>query len=130
MTFHLQQLCTDCVPLTYITHLSVTQSVFPEELKLAKVLPIYKNDDEHLLKNYRPISVLPFYSKIIERVIYNNLLLFIETNNILYDKQIGFQKYTPLDHHHIVSSNRLLPYLSALNSRRSSKVQGRVSSEH
>ena len=87
----MKQLCTEyCVPLTYIINLSITQGDFPEELKLAKVLPIYKNDDEQLIQNYRPISVLPFYSKIFEKVIYNNILQFIETNNILYDKQFGF----------------------------------------
>ena len=62
----MKQLCTKyCVPLTYIINLSITQGDFPEELKLAKVLPIYKNDDEQLIQNYRPISVLPFYSKIL-----------------------------------------------------------------
>ena len=89
----MKQLCTEyCVPLTYIINLSITQGDFPEELKLAKVLPIYKSDDEQLIQNYRPISVLPFYSKIFENVIYNNILQFIETNTILYDKQFGFRK--------------------------------------
>ena len=47
-------------PLCHVLSLSIRQGVFPNELKLAKVLPIYKSDDERQLKNYRPISVLPF----------------------------------------------------------------------
>ena len=47
-------------PLCHVLSLSIRQRVFPIELKLAKVLPIYKSDDKHQLKNYRPISVLPF----------------------------------------------------------------------
>ena len=47
-------------PLCHVLSLSIRQGVFPIELKLAKVLPIYKSDDKRQLKNYRPISVLPF----------------------------------------------------------------------
>ena len=88
----MKQLCTEyCVPLTYIINLSITQGDFPEELKLAKVLPIYKNDDEQLIQNYRPISVLPFYSKIFEKVIYYSLLkqtISYMINNLVFEKDI------------------------------------------
>ena len=47
-------------PLCHVLSLSIRQGVFPNELKLAKVLLIYKSDDKRQLKNYRPISVLPF----------------------------------------------------------------------
>ena len=50
-------------PLTHLINQSILQGYFPEELKLAKVLPIYKSEDEQLVQNYRPISVLPFCSK-------------------------------------------------------------------
>ena len=81
-----------CIPLTYLINLSVLQGDFPSEMKLAKVLPIYKADNHQLIQNYRPISVLNFFSKVYERIIYNNLLDFIMDNNILYDKQFGFRK--------------------------------------
>ena len=74
-------------PLTYLINLSINQGIFPDELKIAKVLPIYKSDDKHLIQNYRPISVLPFFSKIFEKNILNHL-----ENNILYDNQFGFRK--------------------------------------
>ena len=49
------------VPLTHVFNLSLTEGVFPTELKLAKVLPLYKGEDSTLIKNYRPVSVLPLF---------------------------------------------------------------------
>ena len=51
-------------PLNYMINQSILQGYFPKELKLAKVLPIYKSEDEQLVRNYRPISILPFFLKI------------------------------------------------------------------
>ena len=53
---------------------------------------IYKSENEQLVQNYRPISVLPYFSKIYERVIYNHIIDYIDDNNTLYDKQFGFRK--------------------------------------
>ena len=90
---HRKTLPTDStLALTHFINLSVLQGDFPSEMKLAKVLPIYKADNHQLIQNYRLISVLIFFSKVYERVIYNNLLDFIMENNILYDKQLGFRK--------------------------------------
>ena len=79
-------------PLTYITNLSFTEGVFPFELKIAPVLPLYKNNDPMLFNNYRPISILPFFSKLFERLMYNRLIDFIEKHNLLYQYQFGFRK--------------------------------------
>ena len=88
-----QCLCTYIDPLTYLINLSFNQGIFPDELKIAKVLPIYKSDDKHLIHNYRPISVLPFFSKFVEKFIFNHLENCIAPNNILlYDNQFGFRK--------------------------------------
>ena len=51
-------------PLTHLINQSILQGVFPEEMKIAKVIPIYKCEDEQLVTNYRPISILPFFSKV------------------------------------------------------------------
>ena len=79
-------------PLTYITNLSFTEGVFPFELKIARVLPLYKNNDPMLFNNYRPISILPFFSKLFERLMYNRLIDFIEKHHLLYQYQFGFRK--------------------------------------
>ena len=89
--------CADkcIVPLTHIINVSITKGYFPEEFKLAKVLPIFKSGDE---QNYRPISILPFFSKIFEKIIANHIMDFLDTNDILYDKQFGFRKSHSTSH--------------------------------
>ena len=66
--------------------------MFPSKLKLARVVPIFKAGDSSALTNYRPISVLTFFAKVFEKIVYNKLLNFICDNNILYDHQYGFRK--------------------------------------
>ena len=53
--------------------------------------PIYKASDNSDISDYRPISFLPCFSKILERLIYNPLYKYLKENNILYEKQFGFQ---------------------------------------
>ena len=71
---------------------------FPEELKIAPVTPIYKAVDVNKIGNYRPISVLPCFSKILERIMYNRLFKYLTTNEILHKKQFGFQKGHSTEH--------------------------------
>lgn len=79
-------------PLTSIFNKSFTTGRIPENLKTSLVTPVYKNEDESLFSNYRPVAVLPCFSKILERIMYNRLISFIEKHNILYSKQFGFRK--------------------------------------
>ena len=68
-------------PLTHICNLSFKTGVFPQQMKTANVVPIYKSGDEKMFSNYRPVSVLPVFSKLIERLMYNRLIMFV-TNMI------------------------------------------------
>jgi hypothetical protein len=79
-------------PLTHLLNLSLSQGIFPNELKIAKIIPLFKSGNKHICSNYRPISILPFFSKIFERVMYNRLIDFIDRYNILYSCQFGFRK--------------------------------------
>ena len=82
-------------PLCYTFNLSLTQGVFPHELKRARVVPIHKGNSVSEVGNYRPVSVLPIFSKILERIMYNRLLSFINRHDILYKFQFGFrEKYS------------------------------------
>ena len=74
-------------PLTHIIDKSIKEGVFPSELKLAKVVPIFKSGDSSKITNYRPISVLSFFSKVFERVMYNHITDFIDSLNVLYKYQ-------------------------------------------
>ena len=81
-----------CEPLKYLFNLSIVKGIFPDDLKFEKVTPIYKADNSSNVSNYRPISVLPCFSKMLERIMYNRLQKYLKDQNILYDKQFGFQK--------------------------------------
>ena len=67
-------------------------------MKIAKVTPVYKAGDSSDLGNYRPISVLPCFSKILERIMYKRLYKYLQENKILYCKQFGFQAGHSTDH--------------------------------
>ena len=79
-------------PLKYIFNLSITKGKFPNSMKIAKVTPLFKSGDMSDPSNYRPISVLPCFSKILEPIMYNRLYTYLTDNNMLYKKQFGFQK--------------------------------------
>ena len=79
-------------PLAYICNLSLKQGVFPTELKIANVLPLYKSDDPFCFNNYRPVSLLCVLSKVFEKVMYNRLLDFLEDQKFFVNEQFGFRK--------------------------------------
>ena len=78
--------------LTIIFNRSVHEGSFPHAMKIAKIIPLHKGDSVLSVTNYRPISLLPIFSKIFERLVYNRLVEFIVKNNILSQNQFGFQK--------------------------------------
>ena len=79
------------LPLTTIINQTLNTGIFPDTLKIAKVRPLYKKGDNRLLSNYRPISLLPSFSKIFEKVIYQQTYSYFQTNNLLYSSQYGFR---------------------------------------
>ena len=79
------------LPLTHIMNLSLSTGIFPLELKVARVIPIFKSGETNVFTNYRPVSVLPLFSKVLERLMYTRLLDFINKNDILYKYQFGFR---------------------------------------
>ena len=87
-----------CEPLKYLFDLSIQKGIFPDDLKIAQVTPIFKAGDSSELSNYRPISVLPCFSKILERIMYNHLHKFLNDTKILYQKQFGFRTGHSTDH--------------------------------
>ncbi len=66
--------------------------IFPDILKIAKVIPLYKTGDRNDVTNYRPISLLPVVSKIFEKLLHKRLLSFLDKHNVIYHKQFGFRK--------------------------------------
>ena len=86
-----------CEPLQYLFNLSFGKSIFSGDLKVTKVTPIFKVDSNTELSNYRAISVLPCFSKILECVMYSRLCKYLLDSNILYKKQFAFQKVHSTD---------------------------------
>ena len=87
-----------CEPLKYLFNLSIEKGILPDDLKIAKVTPIYKAEDKSDLSYYRPISVLSCFSKILERIMYNRLYQYLTENKILYLDQFGFQTGHSTEH--------------------------------
>ena len=79
-------------PIYHVIYKSFETGIFPDQLKIAKVIPIHKGGDLTAPDNYRPISLLPNFAKIIEKVMSNRLTHFLETNNLLCQEQFGFRK--------------------------------------
>ena len=94
--------------LTLIINQSLTTGVFPDKLKIAKVIPIYKKLDKTQIQNYRPISLLPSFSKIFEKIAYNQLYNYFLSNNLLCKSQYGFRKKHSTDHAILELADRIL----------------------
>ena len=84
-------------PITQICNLSIKLSTVPDECKIAKLKPLYKKGKKTDPKNYRPISLLPVISKILEKVIHDQTMEFVTKKNILYKFQSGFRKFHSTD---------------------------------
>ena len=78
-------------PLSIIVNSSLQSGIVPDSMKLARILPLYKSKDHQLLVNYRPISLLPVFSKILEKVVYKKLIGFLDMHKIIYKSQYGFR---------------------------------------
>ena len=87
-----------CSSLSDIINESFQSGTFPEKLLLAKVIPLFKKGCPLTASNYRPISLLSVFSKIIEKVMYKRLYNFLELNNILYNYQFGFRSSHSINH--------------------------------
>ena len=79
-------------PLHFIYNRSVSSSVYPSLLKIAKVIPIYKKGEHSSVGNYRPISLLNTFGKIFESIICNRLTKFFTKYNVFYKYQFGFRQ--------------------------------------
>ena len=80
------------LPLCKLINLSFHTGVFPESIKVAKVVPAFKSGSSQAINDYRQISLLSVFSKITEKIVHQRLYLFLQENCIIYKSQYGFQK--------------------------------------
>jgi hypothetical protein len=91
-TFQLKQLLPGILfPLQTLFNRSLHEGIFPQKLKIAKIKPLYKKKEKDLMANYRPISLLPAISKILEKLIHKRIYSFLNHQQILSDRQFGFR---------------------------------------
>ena len=95
-------------PLTLIIHQILDTGVFPANLKIAKIIPILKKDDRTVFINCRPISLLPIMSKVVERVIADQMNEFFVKNKLLFDHQYGFRSGHSTEHAAVELTDRII----------------------
>ena len=81
-------------PLKHIFATSFSLGIVPSQFKIAKVVPVFKSRNKESMDNYRPISLLSCFSKIIEKIVGSRLTAFLDTNNLISKAQYGFKKKT------------------------------------
>ena len=86
------------VPLSILCNLSFSEGVFPNCMKNAKVIPLFKTGSKTELSNYRPISLLSCLSKVMEKLIYSRLINYLNKNSILHPNQYGFRSGLSTSH--------------------------------
>ena len=84
--------------LVKVINASFDLGMFPNILKIAKVIPIYKSGDKQIINNYRPISLLSPFSKIYEKLLFNRFYKFLDKKSILIPTQYGFRPHHSTQH--------------------------------
>ena len=110
----LKKLYTGLVsPCVYIINLSLNTGIVPEAMKLAKVVPIFKNSGINtIMKNYRPVSLLPVLSKVLERIVYNRLFHYLMKHKIFSASQYGFQPNRSTEHAILELQDRIMKIMN------------------
>ena len=78
--------------------MSFSKGIFPEKQKIVKVIPLHKGGSTQDLNNFKPISLLSIFDKIIENIIHKKLYHFLDLRNILFENQFGFRKNNSTSH--------------------------------
>ena len=95
------------VPRCYIINLSFSTGIFPDALKIAKVIPLHKGGSTQEVNNFRPISLLSIFDKILEKLMHKKLYEFLVYHDILFHNQFGFQKNNSAAHSMIEISEQI-----------------------
>ena len=91
---------------------SFNDGIFPEALKIAKVVPIHKEGSRTEVSNYRPISLLSTFSKIYEKIMHNRVLQYFDKNSLLFEQQYGFRPGRSCEHALLNAQNLILNSLT------------------
>ena len=98
--------------LSHVINSSLSQGIFPQALKVAKVVPIHKGGSKTDVTNYRPISLLSSFSKVYEKIMHKRILDFLDKNNSLFENQYGFRPGRSCEHALLNAQNTILHSLN------------------
>lgn len=101
-------------PLTYLMNMSFERGCFPSNLKVGKIIPIFKKKDPTLIENYRPVTVPSVFSKIFEYAFLDRLLSFLNKFNIVTENQHGFRSNKSTTTAMLAFYNQIIEYLEAV----------------
>ena len=110
------------IPLTHIMNLSFSNGIVPDDMKIAKIIPIFKSGNHSSFNNYRPISLLPAFSKIMEKIVYIQLWSFLKKFNVIYEHQYGFRS----KHSTIHPILQLVKFISERNDTPSKEITAAI----
>ena len=99
--------------LTHIVNQSLCTGIFPDRLKITKVIPLFKKGDQYILDNYRPISLLPVISKVFEKIIFNQLYQYFTDNGLIFTSQYGFRRLHSTELASIELVDRITQYMDS-----------------
>ena len=77
--------------LTHVVNLSLSTQVFPTVWKKSKIIPLHQKEDLLNPKNYRPVAIIPIFSKILERVVFNQMIGYIDTNHLIHPNHHAYR---------------------------------------
>lgn len=95
-------------PLCLLFNKSLHERVFPDQWKIAYVIPLFKSGDKSLPSNYRPVSLLSCVSKLLEKIVFKNIFNHLHENKLLYKYQSGFIPGYSTTHQLIELYNKIL----------------------
>ena len=99
--------------LAHIFNLSLESGIMPKELKIGRIIPIHKSGEKNRFSNYRPISILPCFAKILEKLVNERLLSFLDRYETLHDFQFGFRKKHNTEQAVIYALNNIIEHLDS-----------------
>ena len=95
------------IPLQLLFNCSFSTGLVPDQFKVARVVPIHKKGSSYLVSNYRPISLLSIFNKLIEKLMYNRIISYLEKFSILHNNQFGFRSKHSTTHALLLLTDRI-----------------------
>jgi len=100
-------------PLSLLFNSSLENNIIPSDWKRANITPIFKSADKSKVENYRPVSLTPFYGKVLEKIIKKHIETFLIETNFVNDSQHGFRKGRSCLSNLLVCQNSVISYIDS-----------------